>query len=67
MAVDPVRPVRFEGDALHALDQTRLPGEEVWLALRTPEQVIEAIAGEVAGVKPGRVARDVLRARRGPP
>jgi methylthioribose-1-phosphate isomerase len=40
---DPIRPLRFAGDALEILDQTRLPGEEVWLRLETPAQVIEAI------------------------
>ncbi len=30
-------------DRLEILDQTKLPGEELWLQLDTPEQVIEAI------------------------
>ena len=41
--IEPVRPLRFAGDALEILDQTRLPAEEVWLRLTTPAQVIEAI------------------------
>jgi len=44
MKVDPVRPLRFVGDALEILDQTRLPGAEVRLKLRTPDEVIEAIS-----------------------
>jgi methylthioribose-1-phosphate isomerase len=42
-AVEPVRPIRFAGNALEILDQTRLPAEEVWLRLERPEQVVEAI------------------------
>jgi methylthioribose-1-phosphate isomerase len=42
--IEPVRPLRFLGDALEILDQTRLPGEETWLRLRTPDEVIEAIS-----------------------
>jgi methylthioribose-1-phosphate isomerase len=42
--IEPVRPLRFAKGALEILDQTRLPGEEVWLRLTTPEQVIEAIS-----------------------
>jgi len=38
-----VRPLRFEEDALVILDQTLLPGEERWIRLTTPEEVIEAI------------------------
>jgi len=40
-----VRPFRVDAGARHVeiLDQTRLPGEEVWIELRDPEQVIEAI------------------------
>jgi len=41
--IEPIRPLRFAGDALEILDQTRLPGEEVWLRLTTPAQVVEAI------------------------
>jgi methylthioribose-1-phosphate isomerase len=41
--IEPVRPLRFVDGALEILDQTRLPTEEVWLRLTTPEQVIEAI------------------------
>ncbi len=41
--IEPIRPLRFAGDALEILDQTRLPGEEIWLRLTTPAQVIEAI------------------------
>lgn len=35
--------VRYTRGRLSALDQTRLPGEEIWLDLDTPEAVIEAI------------------------
>jgi len=41
--IEPVRPLRFEDGALVLLDQTRLPGEEVWLRLEEPAEVIEAI------------------------
>jgi methylthioribose-1-phosphate isomerase len=41
--IDPVRPLRFRENALEILDQTLLPGTEVWLRLTTPEEVIEAI------------------------
>jgi methylthioribose-1-phosphate isomerase len=43
MGVDVVRPLRFREGALEILDQTLLPGEEVWLRLTTPAEVIEAI------------------------
>ncbi len=36
-------PLRFTGDTLELLDQTRLPGEEVWLRCERPEQVADAI------------------------
>jgi methylthioribose-1-phosphate isomerase len=36
-------PLRFTGATLELLDQTRLPGEEVWLACERPEQVADAI------------------------
>jgi methylthioribose-1-phosphate isomerase len=36
-------PVRWAGDHLQLLDQTRLPREEVWLDCRTPEEVAAAI------------------------
>jgi len=42
--IEPVRPLRFLGDALEILDQTRLPGTEVWRQLHGPDEVIEAIA-----------------------
>jgi len=41
--IEPIRPLRFTGDALVVLDQTRLPSEEVWLRLTTPAEVVEAI------------------------
>jgi methylthioribose-1-phosphate isomerase len=37
------RPLRFAGGALELLDQTRLPGEEIWLRCERPEEVAEAI------------------------
>lgn len=36
-------PLRFTGETLELLDQTRLPGEEVWLRCERPEQVADAI------------------------
>jgi methylthioribose-1-phosphate isomerase len=36
-------PLRFTGGALELLDQTLLPGEEVWLRCERPEQVADAI------------------------
>jgi methylthioribose-1-phosphate isomerase len=39
----PFSPLRFADDTLFLLDQTRLPGEETWLACATPEAVGEAI------------------------
>jgi len=41
--IEPVRPLRFFDDALELLDQTLLPGEEKWIRLHTPAEVIEAI------------------------
>jgi len=41
--IDVVRPLRWEDDALVLLDQTLLPGEERWIRLKTPDEVIEAI------------------------
>ncbi|HEX6697725.1 MAG TPA: S-methyl-5-thioribose-1-phosphate isomerase [Solirubrobacteraceae bacterium] len=38
------QPLRFEDGALLLLDQTRLPGDEVWLRCTAPEEVAEAIA-----------------------
>jgi len=38
-----VRSVEWLGSALRVLDQTRLPSEEVWLELRDPGEVAEAI------------------------
>lgn len=43
MEIDPIRPLRFARGALEVLDQTLLPGEERWLRLTTPAEVIEAI------------------------
>ncbi|HPU96633.1 MAG TPA: S-methyl-5-thioribose-1-phosphate isomerase [Candidatus Hydrogenedentes bacterium] len=39
----PVAPVRWENDRLAILDQTRLPGETVWLYPDTAEEVRDAI------------------------
>ena len=36
-------PLRWSGDRLELLDQTRLPGAEVWLACTVPEEVAAAI------------------------
>ena len=42
MALD-LRPVEWVDDRVRLLDQTRLPGEEVWLTLRSWRDVAEAI------------------------
>jgi len=42
MALD-LRPVEWVDDHVRLLDQTRLPGEEVWLTLRSWRDVAEAI------------------------
>ncbi|HMB53425.1 MAG TPA: hypothetical protein VKU40_08915, partial [Thermoanaerobaculia bacterium] len=39
----PFSPMRWEGGALHLLEQTLLPGEERWIECRHPEQVADAI------------------------
>jgi methylthioribose-1-phosphate isomerase len=39
-----IAPLRFEDGALLLLDQTRLPGEEVWLRCSSPGEVAAAIA-----------------------
>jgi methylthioribose-1-phosphate isomerase len=36
-------PLRFTGETLELLDQTLLPGEQVWLPCEQPEQVADAI------------------------
>jgi methylthioribose-1-phosphate isomerase len=38
-----IAPLRFEDASLLVLDQTRLPGEEVWLRCTSPEEVADAI------------------------
>ncbi len=38
-----IRPMRWDHDALFLLDQRHLPGREVWLELRTWQEVVEAI------------------------
>jgi methylthioribose-1-phosphate isomerase len=38
------RPLRYEDGVLLVLDQTRLPGEEVWLRCMSPAEVADAIA-----------------------
>ncbi len=44
MPTHPLRAVAWRGDgAIRILDQTRLPGEECYLDLHTPDQVAEAI------------------------
>lgn len=40
---EPFSPMRWEGDCLKMLDQTRLPAEEAWLDCTEPEQVADAI------------------------
>jgi len=40
---DVLSPLRWEGGALHLLDQLRLPGEEVWLRCDGAEEVARAI------------------------
>jgi methylthioribose-1-phosphate isomerase len=39
-----IAPLRFEDDVLLVLDQTRLPGQEVWLRCTAPRDVADAIA-----------------------
>jgi methylthioribose-1-phosphate isomerase len=39
-----IAPLRFEDGVLSILDQTRLPGEEVWLRCTSPAEVAEAIS-----------------------
>ena len=45
MSRAPLRPVVYDParDVVRALDQRRLPGEEVWLDLTTADEVAEAI------------------------
>src|SRR5215213_5918640 len=38
-----IAPLRYEDGVLLVLDQTRLPGEELWLRCSTPADVAEAI------------------------
>ncbi|HEX6988970.1 MAG TPA: S-methyl-5-thioribose-1-phosphate isomerase [Bacillota bacterium] len=38
-----IRPHRWDGRALHLIEQRRLPGEEVWVACRSAQQVADAI------------------------
>jgi len=40
---DAIQPLRFEGGALHVLDQRALPTEERWIRCDTPEQVADCI------------------------
>jgi methylthioribose-1-phosphate isomerase len=40
---DVLSPLRWEDGVLYLLDQLRLPGEEVWVACRSPEEVADAI------------------------
>ena len=42
-AAPPLTPVRWSDGAVVLLDQTRLPGEEVWLELTDYREVVEAI------------------------
>ena len=42
-ATEPFSPMRWDGDHLKLLDQTRLPEAEAWLDCREPEQVADAI------------------------
>ncbi len=42
-ATEPFSPMRWEGDHLKLLDQTRLPEAEAWLDCHAPEQVADAI------------------------
>jgi methylthioribose-1-phosphate isomerase len=38
-------PIRWQGDVIELLDQRKLPGEEVWLACASAEDVARAIEG----------------------
>jgi len=42
-ADDGIQPLRFEGGALHVLDQRALPHEERWITCETPEAVADCI------------------------
>jgi methylthioribose-1-phosphate isomerase len=42
-ADDVLSPMRWEEGVLYLLDQLRLPGEEVWVACRTEDEVADAI------------------------
>jgi methylthioribose-1-phosphate isomerase len=39
----PIAPLQWSGDRLRLLDQTRLPGEEVWLDITDQRRVVEAV------------------------
>jgi methylthioribose-1-phosphate isomerase len=43
MSADDLSPLRYADGILHLLDQTRLPGAEVWLEVREPDVVADAI------------------------
>jgi methylthioribose-1-phosphate isomerase len=71
MTDDVLSPMRWEDGVLHLLDQLRLPGEEVWVACRTEEEVADAIRRMVVRGAPAigcAAAYGVaLAARRGAP
>ena len=43
MTEEVLSPMRWEGGVLHLLDQLRLPGEEVWVACTSEDEVADAI------------------------
>ena len=49
MAVLDISPVRYENDKLLILDQTRLPGEEVYEEMNAKEDIWDAIMADPAG------------------
>ncbi len=71
MTDDVLSPMRWEDGVLHLLDQLRLPGEEVWVACRTEDEVADAIRRMVVRGAPAigcAAAYGVaLAARRGAP
>ncbi len=68
---DVLSPMRWEDGVLHLLDQLRLPGEEVWVACRSEDEVADAIQRMVVRGAPAigcAAAYGVaLAARRGAP
>ena len=45
--MDSISPILWTGDSLRLLDQRKLPGEEIYVEISEPEEVIRAIAERV--------------------